>query len=104
MAKKQSNTARTRSQSRKAAQPARNGRWPAPTHSQIFHALNAIDLALSEVEGTMRLLSNLIDNDDEGDTVLVGAIERHLLRDLAALSAAKDRAWGNLLQEADHDR
>lgn len=74
-----------------SAQPA-----TAIERATAFKALDAIDQALGNAEGTMALFSAMVDNDIENDPAIVGAIERHLVADVAVLRAAFTKARGDL--------
>lgn len=70
-------------------------RQPIP-RSAAWKALDSIEDALSTTEGTMALFSAMVDHDIESDPVCVGAIERHLAADLAALRAAFRKAHADI--------
>jgi len=58
-----------------------------------FEALDKLNIAFTDLKATIALLSAVIVNEVEDDDVdLVGVIERHLRRDLAAVDAAEAEA------------
>ena len=73
---------------------------PAISRDGVSTAFNVIEAALGNAESTVALFSAMIDHDIENDPACVGAIERHLVADMAALRAAFDKAHADTIRPA----
>jgi len=72
-----------------------SGRRPAPApldYHAVFAQLDKVDIAKSDINGTIALLSLVIDVCRDDEDGVLDTLERHLLTDLAALNASFESA------------
>jgi hypothetical protein len=88
-----------------AEQAAENAK--AAEHSRAFELMDAVEQAKTDLEGTMQIMSLLIDADREYEDGVPATIERWLQADMGALDRAFDAAWEGIVrrpENREHER
>jgi hypothetical protein len=73
-------------------------RAAAAEHSRVFGLLDAVSQAKTDLEGTVHVMSLLLETDRHDGDGVPDTIERWIKADMAALDRAFDTAWEGIVR------
>jgi hypothetical protein len=69
-------------------------------HTRLFGLLDAVSQAKTDLEGTVQVMSVIIDADKEYTEGVPSTLERWIKADMGSLDRAFDAAWDGILRPA----
>ena len=70
----------------------------AAEHSRVFSLMDAVSQAKTDLEGTVQVMSLIIDADKEYEEGVPATLERWIKADMSALDRAFGDAWDGILR------